>query len=36
MLPDAAHMIADRNEQLGQPIVPNGIAARFAIFKNVA
>lgn len=25
LLIDAAHIIADRNEQLGQPVVPNGI-----------
>jgi putative restriction endonuclease len=25
MLLDAAHIVADRHEMLGQPIVPNGI-----------
>ena len=25
LLLDAAHIVADKNEQLGQPIIPNGI-----------
>jgi putative restriction endonuclease len=35
LLLDAAHIVADKNEQLGQPVVPNGIGAVLQVYRTI-